>query len=302
VQSTEQHACILFADICDSMPIYEESGDESALAVIAQCLDELADLATRHGGKVIRSKGDDVLCIFELPASALDAAEAMVDAYGSGIPTIHVGIHAGPVIRARQDIYGDAVNVAARMLALAKPGEIVASQDVIDALPEDERDRLAPLGNQMVKGKQERIEVYSLVHDEGAATQMIRGSGEQDSDAPPETVMQSVAVELEYNGQIVTVHDGDRCLIGRAQRCDLVVLDLSVSREHARIDVHSGRATLTDQSSTGSWILDDEGGHTTLRRETGTLGKRGIIRLGRHPKIPQPAPEINFSLRRHFKA
>lgn len=297
MQESAEQVSILFADICDSMPLYEKSGDASAVSVIARCLDALAELATQHDGTVIRSKGDDLLCIFEVPARALDAAAEMVNLHHSGSPQIHVGIHFGPAIRARQDIFGDAVNVAARMLAIAKPGEIVASKDLVDALPDEERHRLALLGKQALKGKQEPIEVYSMVLDEGDDTQMAWSRGGQADEGSPETVVPSLALELEYQGRIVTVHDGERCLIGRADRCDLVVPAPSVSREHASIHVRAGRATLTDQSSTGTWVLDGNGGYTTLRRETSKLGGTGRIRLGRHPRDPHPAEEIDFRLR-----
>ena len=279
------------------MPLYEESGDASALAVIAQRLDELAAHAERHEGTVIRSKGDDLLCTFEVPANALDAAAAMVEYKGAEVPAIHVGIHFGPVISARKDIYGDAVNVAARMLSLAKPGEIVTSSDLVDALPVREHERLALLGKQALKGRQEPMDVYSMVLDDGDTTLIVRGGGTPTSDWHVATVSPSVAVELEYQGQSTTVNDGERCLIGRSARCDIVVSDPIVSREHAWIDVRGARVTLTDQSSTGSWIIDEKNVHTTLRREGGLLGGRGTIRLGRHPRSSQAAPEIDFWLR-----
>lgn len=279
------------------MPLYERSGDASAVSVIARCLDALAELATHHGGIVVRSKGDDLLCMFEIPESALDAAARMIDLHSSGLPQIHVGIHFGPVIRARQDIFGDAVNVAARMLAIAKPGEIVASKDLVDALPVAERDRLALLGKQTLKGKLEPIAVYSMVLDEGDDTQMAWGRSEAAGEAGPETMSPSLMLELDHQGRVFTVHDGERFLIGRADRCNLVVADPRVSREHASIQLRAGRATLTDLSSTGTWILDDQGEYTTLRRETSTLGGHGAIRLGRHPRDTHPAQEIAFRLR-----
>lgn len=298
MQAKAEHVAILFADICDSMPLYEKSGDASAVSVIARCLDALAELATQHDGTVIRSKGDDLLCIFQVPARALDAAAAMVDLHHrSNSPQIHVGIHFGPAIRARQDIYGDAVNVAARMLSIAKPGEIVASRDLVDALPGEERHRLALLGKHAVKGKTEPIEVFSMVLDEGDNTQMAWGRDGQAEAAAPETVAPALALDLAYQGRSITVRDGERCVIGRADRCDLVVPDPRVSREHASVQVRAGRATLSDQSSTGTWVLDGDGGYTTLRRETGPLGGSGRIRLGRHPRDPHPAAEIDFLLR-----
>lgn len=206
----------------------------------------------------------------------------MIVAYGSGSPAIHVGIHFGKVIQARKDIFGDAVNVAARMPALAKRGEIVVSKDLAGVLPD--RVRLALLGKQMLKGKQESFEVYAIVLYEGAVTQMLRGSGAAEIDDPTPTLMPSIVVELTYAEQSVSVRDGECCLIGR------------VSREHAWIDVRAGRAVLTDQSSTGSWVINLDGAHTTLRRQAGTLGQRGIIRLELCPRDPHPAPEIEFAL------
>ena len=292
----QQLVCILFADICNSTPLYEKSGDAFALEIVGARLDELAAAAARHDGKVIRSKGDDVLCVFDVPVNALEAAAAMVEFRGPGVPAIHVGIHFGPVIPARQDIFGDAVNVAARMLALAKPGEIVASKDLVDALPHVARNRLALLGKRMLKGKQEPIEVYSMILDIGDATQALGSSGGQANAQIPQTVMASIEVELEYKGQIIIVRDSEDCLLGRAERCDLVIADPCVSREHARVKVYMGRATLTDQSTTGSWILDSDRTHKTLRREAGVLRGRGAVRLGRHPQDAQPAPELAFKV------
>jgi len=80
-------------------------------------------------------------------------------------------------------------------------------------------------------------------------------------------------------------------------RSDLVVPERCVSREHAVVELRAGRATVTDKSSTGSWILDGEGGYTTLRREAATLPGSGILRLGCHPRDSRPAPEVRFSLR-----
>jgi class 3 adenylate cyclase len=297
VEPQEQELAILFADICDSMPLYEESGAVVALTLIAACLDELAETAVAHGGTVVRSKGDDVLCTFADPALALDAAAAMLDVPGSDTTAIHVGIHVGPAIAAREDIYGDAVNVAARMLALAKPGEIVTSAALFNALPDDRRDRLVLLGRRTLKGKQVPMEVYSMVLDEGEATQGIWGDSTGAAASPPETIVAEVVVDLEHEDQMVTVCEGQRFVLGRARRCDLVLAEPCVSREHAWVEVQRGRVTLTDRSSTGTWILDADGAHNTLRRESAALRGHGHIRLGFHPRDRGDAPEIKFRLR-----
>jgi pSer/pThr/pTyr-binding forkhead associated (FHA) protein len=112
------------------------------------------------------------------------------------------------------------------------------------------------------------------------------------------TVLPGLAVALELHGRTRLVEDGERLLLGRAERCDLVFDERCVSREHAWIKVRRGRATLTDQSSTGTWIVDRNGAHTTVRRESVQLHGSGTIRLGRHPHEPEAAPEIPFRIQR----
>jgi len=286
---------IVFADICDSTPLYEANGDARALAIVASRLDELATIARDHGGRVIRSKGDDVLCTFDDPCAALDASAAMADAHGHGVAAIHVGIHFGPVIYARDDVFGDAVNVAARVLGLAKPGEILASEDLVTELGAADRARMSALGSRDLKGRNEPLSIYSMVLDEGDKTQIVWGSGVPRPEHP-RTAVVAAMVDLEHAGRKVRVFDGERCLIGRASRCDLTIDSRAVSREHAWVAASGGRVTVTDRSSTGTWVIDPEGRHTTLRRDTVAIKGRGRLRLGRHPRDAEPAVEVEFTV------
>jgi adenylate cyclase len=78
--------------------------------------------------------GDGVMFYFREPAAAVLAAVEMVEAVGShGLPPAHVGIHAGPVIFQDGDYFGRTVNLAARIAEYARPGEVLVSQEVVDA-------------------------------------------------------------------------------------------------------------------------------------------------------------------------
>ncbi len=290
-----ERVVIVFADICGSTPLYERSGDRRALEIVADRLDGLARTARAHGGRVIRSKGDDVLCTFDAPAAALDAAAEMLGTHGHGEAPVRAGMHLGPVIHARDDIFGDAVNVAARILALAKAGEVLASGDLVGALGVPGRERMARLGSRELKGKREPLALYSMVLDEGDATQIA--AGHLTTAASPVTAMPQVSVELGYGARSVRIGDGERCLIGRAQRCDLVIDSLNVSREHAWVAVTGARVTVTDQSSGGTWVIDSTGSHKRLRREQAELHGSGRLRLGTHPREPGNAVEVAFALR-----
>ena len=81
--------------------------------------------------------GDGVMFHFREPAAAVLAAVAMVAVVGSqGLPPAHVGIHAGPVVFQEGDYFGRTVNLAARIAEYARPGEVLVSQEVVDAATE----------------------------------------------------------------------------------------------------------------------------------------------------------------------
>jgi adenylate cyclase len=78
--------------------------------------------------------GDGVMFYFREPAAAVLAALEMVEGVGrQGLPPAHVGIHAGPVVFQDGDYFGRTVNLAARIGEYARPGEVLVSQEVVDA-------------------------------------------------------------------------------------------------------------------------------------------------------------------------
>jgi adenylate cyclase len=78
--------------------------------------------------------GDGVMFYFREPAAAVLAALDMVEVVGrQGLPPAHVGIHAGPVVFQEGDYFGRTVNLAARIGEYARPGEVLVSQEVVDA-------------------------------------------------------------------------------------------------------------------------------------------------------------------------
>jgi len=131
---------ILFADIVDSTALTERIGD-AAFRAKARALDtSLRAIITEAGGTTIDAKtlGDGVLATFPAASQAIDAAlrcGAAGDA--QGLP-LHLGLHAGDVIReqspgGQSNVFGGAVNIAARISALSAPGELLVS-DIVRGL------------------------------------------------------------------------------------------------------------------------------------------------------------------------
>ena len=87
-----------------------------------------------HGGESVKWLGDGVMFYFPVPSDGVLAAFDMVEgAVVQDLPPARVGIHAGPVVFQEGDYFGRTVNVAARIADYARPGEVLVSQEVVDA-------------------------------------------------------------------------------------------------------------------------------------------------------------------------
>jgi adenylate cyclase len=108
--------------------------------------------------------GDGVMFYFREPAAAVLAAVEMVTVVGrQGLPPAHVGIHAGPVVFQDGDYFGRTVNLAARIAEYARPGEVLVSQEVIDAAEEGPV-TFTEVGPVELKGVSGSLRLYAAGH------------------------------------------------------------------------------------------------------------------------------------------
>jgi len=124
-----------FLDLTGYTRLTEERGDAAA-AELATTLATLVRGSSReHEGQPVKWLGDGVMFYFREPGAAVLAAVEMVEVVGrQGLPPAHVGIHAGPVVFQEGDYFGRTVNLAARIAEYARPGEVLVSQEVVDAV------------------------------------------------------------------------------------------------------------------------------------------------------------------------
>jgi len=130
----EHPPAMCFLDITGYTRLTQERGDEAA----ADLADHLGRLSQRtslkYGGRPVKYLGDGVMFYFPDPGPGVVAALEMVEGVAAaGLPPAHVGLHVGPVIFQEGDYYGATVNVAARIAEYARPGEVLVSQEVVDA-------------------------------------------------------------------------------------------------------------------------------------------------------------------------
>lgn len=267
---------ILYADICDSVRLYEKLGDAAAHRLAENCMRLLVEITGRHGGTVIRTQGDGVMSTFPTAGSACDAAQEMQGAHVSGPVFIKVGFNHGAVIPDAGDVYGDAVNLAARVIGLARAGETLTTQETVQHLKPEQRLCARMLDRATVKGKSEPVNIYALVDE--ADTQATVVSGHH---TPGQSDARRKALGLEYRGRKLNLESlKSPMFMGRGDQCQLVVESEFASRMHAFIESKKDYFVLTDQSTNGTFLVSAEGERMYLKRESIRLPGSGVISLG----------------------
>lgn len=271
---------VMFADISGSTQLYVNLGDVRARDIIARCIDVMTGAARRRGGAPIRTIGDEVLTAFSSVTAAVEAAREMQDRITGTIMVdgrplaIRIGFHFGMLLVEETDVYGDAVNLAARVAVLAKPGQILTTGATVAAMTETERELCRQIDVAQVKGKWELVSIFELLwRSEGEATLM---------QAPWETRRRPVGrLILSVDDQGCELSDTHRSVIlGRAEDNDLVVRLPVVSRLHARIEFRNGRFVLSDMSANGTYVISADGARNFLLRESQELLGAGSLSLG----------------------
>ncbi|MEJ2059290.1 MAG: adenylate/guanylate cyclase domain-containing protein [Gammaproteobacteria bacterium] len=275
-------ATIMFVDVVDSTSLYETLGDQDAQAVIAKCL-RMAETNIRMSrGETIKVSGDEVMALFTSEEAAVRAALKNLDTIpqadmGHGVHVeLHTGLYHGPVIRAEGDVYGDAVNVAARLTSMSQPGQILTTRQTAESLRADLRERTRKLYDTTVKGREQPLEVYEVLGvSEGDPTGIL---------APETDYMAARQVlKLRCGEKLIEIPPFRKeFILGRDESCDLIPRDTTfVSRKHARIAYRRDKFVLQDHSTNGTYIKSQDGNVVHLHQEALPLTGRGKISLGK---------------------
>jgi adenylate cyclase len=125
---------VCFLDLTGYTRLTEERGDEAAADLAETLAAVVREHSQEHGGRPVKWLGDGVMFVFQDPGESVQAALDMVEGVATqALPPARVGIDAGPVIFQEGDYYGRTVNIAARIAEYARPGEVLVSQEVVEA-------------------------------------------------------------------------------------------------------------------------------------------------------------------------
>jgi class 3 adenylate cyclase len=155
---------IMFADIADSTALTERLGDAGFRTLARRLEGSLRAGVGEAGGAVVEGRllGDGLLAVFTSAGQALACATRSVEAARRGGLRLHVGLHAGDVIREGGDIFGGAVNLAARVAAEAPAGQVLASETVRGLARTSAPVSFADAGARRLKGIAEPVRLFSV--------------------------------------------------------------------------------------------------------------------------------------------
>jgi adenylate cyclase len=205
-------------------------------------------------------------------AVAMHDAAGDFRAVGAAGLTLGVGVHYGPVIQEGGDVFGDAVNLAARLVEQAASGEILLAEETAAALSAPYRTLARSLYSIPVKGRSEEVALCELTwRGDQSATFMPL--------SPPKT--RRGRLTLLYRGaQVVLQHGPDSLTIGREEGCGLVLASEHASRHHCTIQQRQDHFVLTDKSTNGTFVTVEGEGEQRLQHDQLTLRRRGWISFG----------------------
>ena len=299
--ATIKRRTVLFADLRGSTALYETLGNTEATSVVTQSVALLGHVVKNCGGVVVKTLGDGLMAMFVSASAAVMAADEMHDQLErigtrpSDAPPrpalkLQVGLALGEVVEMADDYFGDAVNVAARLLDHAGDNETLVTSAVLDALDPLERSRFRSLDRLQLRGRVEPVYVHLLeAHRWGDTAATAYGDILR---APePEGIR---LIWLDTN-RVYSPHSLP-VVLGRSPQATYCIDDSRVSRSHVRIDWHGGTFQLTDLSYNGTYVrFSGDSEIVSLRRGTCTLHGSGVIGLG-SPPADITAPVVRFEV------
>lgn len=154
----------MFADVSRSTKLYDTAGDAIAHKAIEACVNLFKERAAAHGGRTIKTIGDEVMAEFPSGPQAMQAAVEMqhgITAMPAPVECVQlgarIGFHFGPMVECDGDVLGDTINLAARLSGLASKGQIITSEDTVAGLTPIHRTDCRHLYSIPVKGKEQEI-------------------------------------------------------------------------------------------------------------------------------------------------
>lgn len=289
-----RNLAVLFADISDSTSLYQKLGDGAARNIVNACLEVVNCVLACYEGRLVKTIGDEVMCVFPDADRAVLAAADMqakvsVTKPGNYPVSIHIGLHCGPVLVEDNDVFGDTVNVAAYLRAAATAEQILTTDAIERGLSAALKTCVRPVFNAVLKGNEHESTVFQVLW-RADRTDLTEVNLQPSRMIPSDTGALLVTLG-EERVRVDQWRSG--IIIGRAEDCDLVVNDIFASRRHLSIKLVRTHFYLFDHSINGTFVSLGSGEEVHVLRRELLLDGAGEICLGRS-RVERPSRVIGF--------
>ncbi len=277
-----QRLAVLFADISDSTKLYASLGDSAARGVVNDCLSLIGGVVERHNGRVVKTIGDEIMTVFPHADAAVLAASDMQSDVSTQRPgkypiRIHVGLHYGPVLVEDGDVFGDTVNAAAYLTAVASADQILTTGEMERNLSPELKSCVRPVFKAVLKGSVDESTVYQVIwHQDDRHLTDVNISSQK-------IIPGDQGSLLVAHGSLTLRLDQARpsMTIGRGDDCDLIVKEKFASRQHVSIRLMRTHFYLVDHSINGTFVSLESGEEVHVLRGELLLDGSGAMSLGR---------------------
>lgn len=290
------HCAVLFADLAGSTGLYERLGDAAAKKLVDECLGRLTQHAQASQGVVIKTIGDELMLRFPSADCAATAAIAMQreNRIAKSPFSLRIGFHYGQVISEKNDVFGDAVNTAARLAQMARSGQILTSEESVQRLDLAHQRDARPFDFEKLRGKSQAIRIFELVWEPRKEVTRLMEQGQSISNTNLIEVSRSIRLSIRSNERRFTPEDAP-ITIGRESICMFTIASEFASRVHVHVEYRRGKFILLDRSTNGTYVTPDGDREVFLKGESLHLTRSGIISLG-SPLLSQTGEILRYTV------
>jgi class 3 adenylate cyclase len=256
---------VVFTDLVGSVKMYNKVSDSVAVDLVKNLEAQVQEILPKFRGKMIKSTGDGQLLTFEDASNATKAAleiHRLCDLLARNKMTdlfVRIACHTGEVFHGENDIHGNSVNLAARLLTVCGACETCVTAETWATMTQDDRKGYLPHGPEVFKGFTRFSRVYKKPNPNPLTDVTFRPESIGGDDTSL-VVTESMPKHQKYVATLdhpqvkktFEIKEGETHVLGRAPECSTVVADKMFSGTHMALAVVDGVLWAFDlQSSNG---------------------------------------------------
>jgi len=272
------HCAVMLADLSGSSALFLNQGNMTATKQINQQLTWLKQTVASGNGRIVKTLGDGFLAVFAEATHASETALQLQQSWPAmgghaAALDLKIALTWGEVVNIEDDCYGDAINLASRILALTNAHENLVSSDFMDQLHPRVRTQFRCLDKLYLRGRMAPVTVWQMCDADFADT---AAAADTHASTPQRICLRVGDREHHFD------HTQAPIYLGRNTHADIAIAANHVSRLHAHIDWQEGQFLLIDRSLNGTSVRFGHDMHTPsqlLRRASCTLHGTGLINL-----------------------